>query len=107
MGTPLWETGRPSPELIATIRQRAIRPVRTLEIGCGTGADAVYLAKHGFEVTAVDASPTAIDRARTRAEQAGALLRIVLDDVYKFAEHSGTFDLVYDSGSITTPGERS
>ncbi len=98
MGTPLWETGRPCPELVQTIREGAIRPVRTLEIGCGTGSDAVLLAKRGFEVTAVDSSPTAIDRARTRAEQAGALLRIVLDDVFAFAEHCGTFDLVYDSG---------
>lgn len=97
-GTPPWETGRPCPELIQTIREGAIRPVRTLELGCGTGADAVFLAKHGFEVTAVDCSPTAINRARTRAEQSGALLRIVLDDVFEFAEHCGTFDLVYDAG---------
>jgi methyl halide transferase len=98
MGTPHWETGHPSPELVKMVRERTLRPVRTLELGCGTGADAIFLAKHGFEVTAVDSSPTAIDRARTRAEQSGALLRIVLDDVYGFAERCGTFDLVYDAG---------
>jgi SAM-dependent methyltransferase len=97
-GTPLWETGRPSPELVQMIREKTLRPMRTLELGCGTGADAVFLAKHGFEVTAVDSSPTAIERARTRAEQSGALLRIVLNDVFEFAEHCGTFDLVYDAG---------
>jgi methyl halide transferase len=98
MGTPVWETGRPSPELMRMIREGAVRPQRTLELGCGTGADAVFLAEHGFEVTAVDSSPTAIDRARTRAEQSGAVLRIVLDDVFAFAERCGTFNLVYDAG---------
>jgi SAM-dependent methyltransferase len=71
----------------------------TLEVGCGTGADAAYLAKRGFDVTAVDSSPTAIERARTRAERCGALVRFVLDDVFAFAEeNSETFDLVYDAG---------
>jgi cyclopropane fatty-acyl-phospholipid synthase-like methyltransferase len=70
----------------------------TLELGCGTGADAVFLAQRGFEVTAVDFSPTAIERARTRAEQSGAVLRIVLDDVFEFAEHCGPIDLIYDCG---------
>jgi len=75
-----------------------LKPARILELGCGTGANAVYLARRGFEVTAVDSSPTAIERARTRAEQAGALLRIVLADVFEFAETAGTFDLVFDAG---------
>ena len=96
--TPPWETGRPAAELLRVVDQRVLRPMRTLELGCGTGADAVFLAKRGFEVTAVDFSPTAIERARTRAEQSGAVLRIVLDDVFAFTEHCGPIDLVYDAG---------
>jgi len=96
--TPPWETGRPAAELVRVVNQRILRPMPTLELGCGTGADAVFLAKRGFEVTAVDFSPTAIERARTRAEQSGAVLRIVLDDVFEFAAHCGPVDLVYDSG---------
>ena len=49
-----------------------------LEIGCGTGANAIYLARQRFEVTAVDASPLAIERARLRCEQQNGLVRFVL-----------------------------
>ena len=97
-GTPPWETGQPAAELVRVVTERVLRPMRVLELGCGTGADAVFLAKRGFEVTAVDSSPTAIERARTRAEQSGALLRIVLEDVFEFGEQCGAFDLVYDAG---------
>lgn len=98
-GTPPWETGRPAAELVRLVDEKVLRPMPTLEVGCGTGADAVFLASRGFEVTAVDSSPIAIERARTRAEQAGALVRFVLDDVFDFAQSAGeTFDLVYDAG---------
>ncbi len=97
-GTPPWETGLPAAELVRVVDEGLIKPGPILELGCGTGADAVFLTQRGFEVTAVDSSPTAIERARTRAERSGALVRIVLDDVFHFAEHSGSFDLVYDAG---------
>lgn len=97
-GTPPWETGKPSSELIRLVEEGTLKPCTTLELGCGTGANAIYLAKRGFEMTAVDCSPTAIERARTRAERANALLRIVLDDVFEFTKDSAPFDLVYDAG---------
>lgn len=98
-GTPPWESGTPSEELVRVFGEGLIRPCPVLELGCGTGADAVWLAKRKFDVTAVDVSPMAIERARTRAEMAGASLRFVLEDVFRFAKHnSETFDLVYDSG---------
>jgi methylase of polypeptide subunit release factors len=48
-------------------RVAAIAPGRTLEIGCGTGINAIYLAQHGFEVVGVDISPLAIENARGMA----------------------------------------
>ena len=66
--------------------------------GGGTGADAICLARHGFEVTAVDSSPTALERARNRAEQEDVLARFVLADVFEFAATAGQFDLIYDAG---------
>ena len=96
--TTPWETGKPSGELVRIVEGKILKPSRVLEVGCGTGANAVYLARRGFEVTAIDSSPPAVERARTRAEQTGALLRIVLGDVFEFAETSGPFDLVFDAG---------
>jgi methyl halide transferase len=97
-GTPSWDAGRPHAELARVLDEYRLRPETVLEIGCGTGADSVVLAKRRFEVTAVDCSPIAIERARLRAEQQDAVLRFVLDDIFIFARTSGQFDLVYDSG---------
>jgi methyl halide transferase len=97
-GTPPWETGRPTKELIRLLSEGLLKPGPVLEIGCGTGSDAICLAKRGFEVTAVDSSPTALERARTRAERHDALLRLVLEDIFEFAPHAGSFDLVYEAG---------
>jgi len=97
-GTPPWETGFAAGELVRVVSEIELPRGTALEIGCGTGADAVYLAGQGFEMTAIDASPMALDRARTRAELSGALIRFVLDDIFKFARTSGPFDFVYDAG---------
>ncbi len=97
-GTPPWDAGTPHAELIRVLDEYRLRPQTVLEVGCGTGADAILLARRRFEVTAVDCSPIAIERARLRAEQHDALLRFVLDDVFDFAPSAGQFDLVYDAG---------
>jgi SAM-dependent methyltransferase len=97
-GTPFWETGVPSAELIRVLDEGLVRPGMVLEIGCGTGADAVEMVKRGFEVTAVDSSPTAIERARVRAEREDALPRFVLADIFEFAQTAGQFDFIYDAG---------
>jgi methyl halide transferase len=97
-GTPPWDTGRPSPELVALLDSRLLSPCTALELGCGSGANAVHLARRRFEVTAVDGSPLALERARLRAEQSGALVRFVLADVFDFGRSAGRFDFVYDVG---------
>jgi SAM-dependent methyltransferase len=64
-GEPLpWDTGRPDSMLVDMIASRAIAPGRTLEVGCGTGTNAIYLAQHGFEVVGVDISPLAVESAQ-------------------------------------------
>jgi SAM-dependent methyltransferase len=50
---------------------RGLPPGRALELGCGEGADAIWLAEQGWQVTAVDISPTAIARGAAAAEEAG------------------------------------
>lgn len=97
-GTPPWETGKPAAELVRILEEGLIPRGTTLEIGCGTGADAVYLVQRGFEVTAVDNSPTAIERARLRAEYEDALPRLMAADIFEFAPTAGQFDFVYDAG---------
>ena len=97
-GTPPWETGRPAEELASVLDEGIVPTGTALEVGCGTGADAVYLAEQGFEVTAVDASPQAIERARHRARLEAAPVNFLLADVFEFAQTADRFDFVYDAG---------
>jgi len=99
-GLPPWETGKPADELVRVLRDHRASIPRgmVIELGCGTGADAVYLAKAGFDVTAVEFSPIAMERARARAEMEGAAVHFVLDDVFEYIETAGKFDLIHDAG---------
>jgi methyl halide transferase len=98
-GTPSWDAGVIHAELPRVLDQYPFPKGGTvLEIGCGSGADAICLAKRRFEVTAVDCSPIALERARLRAEQQNALLRFVLEDIFDFSRTLGQFDMVYDAG---------
>lgn len=94
---PPWEVGTVSPELVRILDECRFPKGTLLDLGCGTGADAVFLAQRGFDVTAVDFSPTAVERARTRAQSASANVCFVLEDVFRFGLHAGVFDVVYDS----------
>ncbi|SKC67365.1 class I SAM-dependent methyltransferase [Krasilnikoviella flava] len=68
---PPWEIGRPQPALLALVR-RSVLADPVLDVGCGTGALALAVARAGHRVIGVDAAPHAISRARERA--AGAIL---------------------------------
>ncbi|WP_054812351.1 SAM-dependent methyltransferase [Nocardia arizonensis] len=88
----IW-TGAPNPLLV---REAADLPSgAALDLGCGEGADAIWLAARGWQVTAVDISATALGRTAAHAEQAGVRDRV------RLAEHDlrhsfpdGEFDLV-------------
>jgi len=73
------------------------RPLRVLDIGCGEGRDAVYLAGKGHQVTAFDASPAGIDKALRLAEQAGVAITAFVADIneYRFTQE---FDLLISTG---------
>ncbi|MFL4908929.1 class I SAM-dependent methyltransferase [Streptomyces sp. MMS24-I2-30] len=64
----VW-SGRPNPLLVREVT--GLRPGTALDLGCGEGADAVWLASRGWRVTGADISATALDRAAAHAEQAG------------------------------------
>ena len=107
LGTPRWDTGAPQPELEQLVRGRA--PARALDLGCGTGADAVYLAGHGWQTTGVDFAPEAIAAARKKAADAGVDAAFVVGDASRLADAGvrGPFDLLLDIGCYhTIPASR-
>lgn len=102
-GEPLpWDTGSPDPLLIAAIESHGIEPGRTLEVGCGTGTNAIYLAEHGFDVVGVDVAPAAIEHARAKAH---GRCRFETLDFLNEAVPGGPFQFVFDRGCFHTLDE--
>ena len=92
---PNW-SGRPNVALAEIAADFA--PGRALDVGCGEGGDAVWLAKNGWTVTGIDISPRAIARARQAAEREGLTADqcelIAMDLATQFASHAGSYELV-------------
>ncbi|WP_445262997.1 class I SAM-dependent methyltransferase [Pseudokineococcus sp. 1T1Z-3] len=89
-GERLW-SGRPNVRLVDVVGP--MTPGRALDLGCGEGGDAVWLASRGWATTAVDVAPTAVARTQAAAAAAGVDVVAEVHDL----EHSlppGPFDLV-------------
>jgi SAM-dependent methyltransferase len=73
-----------------------------LELGCGTGDASIYLAKHGWQITAVDFVPTALDKARTKAHVESVDVNFVHADVrhLRQAGINGPVQLIVDNGCL-------
>jgi len=97
-GTPRWDSSEPRPELLTLAQGRP--PGRALDLGCGTGTDARYLASQGWEVVGVDFAPEAIAAATARAAASANPATFITGDVTRLAEVgvAGSFDLVIDIG---------
>jgi SAM-dependent methyltransferase len=87
----MW-SGRPNGRLVAEVA--ALTPGRALDVGCGEGADAVWLAQRGWTVTAIDISSVAIGRARETPDPAGASVEWICGDVLQTPLPAGSFDLM-------------
>ncbi len=81
-----------------------LAPGRAIDLGCGTGANVRYLARHGFEATGVDFSPVAlrIARKRARADGTPAAVRFLEGDLTagEIPGVAGPFDLLVDYGTL-------
>ncbi len=92
----IWATpdeGISGPDDLLIAEMGDTPPGRALEIGCGTGMNAVWLAEHGWQVTAVDFSETATARGRRLAKERGVNVRFVVADASAY-EPEGLYDLI-------------
>ncbi|WP_431997636.1 class I SAM-dependent methyltransferase [Streptomyces fungicidicus] len=87
----LW-SGRPNGALVAEVA--GLVPGRVLDVGCGEGADAVWLARGGWDVTALEVSGVALERAAGHAQDAGVAIRWVHAALTEAALPPASFDLV-------------
>lgn len=96
-----WDRPAANPRLARAVTgDLALQLGRALELGCGTGTNSIYLAKLGWDVTAVDLVPEAIAKARAKARAAGCSARFVISDVTRLADAGldGPYDLLLDIG---------
>jgi SAM-dependent methyltransferase len=102
-----WDAVGVRPELRHLLADEIVSPdthPRAIDLGCGTGANVVYLAEQGFRPTGVDFSPVALAKARERAVAAGVASRCQFVEADLTADalptQDGPYDLLLDFGTI-------
>lgn len=93
-----WVHSKPDFNLVDMVESWPIKPCKTLEIGCGTGTDAIWLAKKGFSVTAVDAIELPIKLAREKAIDENVECNFLVRDFLRDEIPESPFDFIFDRG---------
>lgn len=93
-----WVHSKPDFNLIEMVENWPIKPCKTLEIGCGTGTDAIWLAQNGFDVTAIDAVDFPIELATENAKKENAKCNFLVADFLKDEILDSPYDFVFDRG---------
>jgi SAM-dependent methyltransferase len=96
-GTAPWEIGRPQPEVVRLLDDGELVG-DVLDVGCGTGENALLLASRGRRVLGVDASPAAVERAREKAAARGLAVPFVVADALHLEGLRRRFETALDSG---------
>ncbi len=92
-----WNIDTPPDALVKVVKSGEVKCCRTIDLGCGAGNYAIYLASIGFEVTGIDISPTAIKIASENARKKGIKCNFLVADVVgDLEEVKETFDFAYD-----------
>ena len=92
-----WNFKTPPDVLENLVRTGKITPCKTIDLGCGTGNYAIYLAGEGFDVTAVDISSSAIKIAKNNASQKGIDCNFIVADILgDLKQIQSTFNFAYD-----------
>ena len=96
LGTPPWDSGITPPELEEFIEDHP--PGRAIDLGCGTGTNAITLAHHGWHVRGIDFVPKAVRQGRRKALLAGVNVDLFVGDVTDPKHFKGKYNLILDIG---------
>ena len=97
-GDTPWDIGKPDVNLTQTVTTVALEPCKALDIGCGTGDNSIWLAQKNFQVTGIDASETAVQKAREKALQAKIKCTFMVIDFLTGKITGAPFGFAFDRG---------
>lgn len=100
-GRAHWDTGIVPPEIVRLAD--TLKPGRSLDVGCGTGTTAIFLAQRGWDAVGVDFVQNAIRKARRKASRAPDMkgsVEFFVADVTRLTFLQDPFDLVTDVGTF-------
>ncbi len=97
-GDTPWDIGKPDFNLIQTVTTTPIKPCKALDIGCGTGDNAIWLSQQKFHVLGIDASEIAIEKAEQKALTANAKSTFRVSDILTSDVEGAPFGFAFDRG---------
>lgn len=100
-GTPPWDIGRPQREFVRLADERKVSG-DVIDLGCGTGENAIMFASRGNRVLGVDAAPLAIEKARRKAKMRGSNAEFLVADALNLESLGRVFDVAVDCGLFHT-----
>ncbi|TLS37196.1 class I SAM-dependent methyltransferase [Pseudalkalibacillus caeni] len=96
---PFFQVKGPDENLIEYFNGE-VQPGKVLELGCGPGRNAIFMAKKGCTVDALDISRNAIEWAKERAAEKGDEINFYCESIFDFPFEPGKYDFIYDSGLL-------
>lgn len=100
LGNLPWDTGRHDLNLSEIVKKKPIEPCKALEVGCGTGTNAIWLSRQGFSVTAIDIVEIAIEKAIEKASKAEVRCNFFTADFMKQKIKGAPFGFIFDRGCL-------
>ena len=100
-GSPPWDIGQPQKEFVELMRRGEITG-SVLDIGCGTGEQALFFAQEGYDVWGIDSAPLAIQKAQEKAAARGLTVHFCVLDALDLSRLTRRFDTATDSGLFHT-----
>lgn len=97
---PFFKVKGPDENLVEYMEHELIVPGRVLELGCGPGRNAIYMAQKGYKVDAIDISENAIEWAKERANEVGLDINFLQTSLFDFNVEPNSYDFIYDCGLL-------
>jgi SAM-dependent methyltransferase len=108
-GDTPWDIGKPDFNLIQSVTTMPINPCKALDIGCGTGDNAIWLSQQNFHVIGIDTSEIAIEKAKEKALKANVKCTFIVADILTDHVEGAPFGFAFDRGcfhSLNSDKER-